>query len=367
MSESGDQSVSVLIVSTQPAEMAPIAKFLSKRGFRIEIKDNVKDAMVTVGHVQPDWVFLSVNVAPSVERCTELLRSTFKVDPIYFADVLDPKILNFLNSHKGSITGRLTGPLVQMKLAQIVSEKKVLRGGQPNKVKVGVRPSSFLHVKGAAETEPSVHVDGDEGESDFAGKFVRDVKQVSVMTIESGSMKGYLVIGNTMQGEEGRAEIVKLRDRIVAEFTGGAPAQGLFIGSIDMDIADFPRWATLRSTKVRRIPLGEDEVMTCFIPQDRPLPEVKDIATDSSKIEVSFKDIPVEKHLPCPMYVHLPQNNKFVCLIKAQGFLSAKQQERLSGLGVPGLVIAKADIEIFKMFYVREKLTAEALEETLSA
>lgn len=360
--EPPQESITLLILTTRPQEMVSVEKFLSKRGFTLVIKDNMRDGLAFIGRSSPDWVFISVNLTGSMAKYQELLKSTLNIEPVFFADEMDKPALRLLNTFReSSIITKLTGPVIQMRLAQTLADS------QPKqRTTVGIRPSAFVHVKGEPAPAPAPIVMSGPSREVVTKEKSPEVGKVNVITFESGDQSGYVVVGSALNSETVKADLEHQASEIVTSLTGHA-SRDVRINTVELHINNFPAWATLHGTTVKNFSTENCELVTCYIPEDTPLPEMKTSESDPTKVEIKFRDIPVDTQLPCSLYVHLPQNNKFICLIKKDGTLTAKQQERLAGLGVPSLMISKADIEIFKAFYIRYKLLVASAEESLSA
>jgi len=410
--------VNILIISTQ-SDLTKVEQFLHKRNFFVTVRSSLRDGITCLTDNRPDWVFLSLNLSPMIDKFSDFLKQSFKIEPIVFADILDRNSVTRLEQWNGpSVNSNLTGPSIQHKLSQLVFERpqngvagSSIRGLPQTQ---GERPSTMVHMKGGSQKGPRygtiaiaseanhlkyAHASGPAGRStsvteiptasselppptttenlsqterklltqlqaislglqtkpvpsDF--KPVEDVEQLNVMVWEDGNLSGYLVMGGSLDVESSVEEAAKIQHLMTLDKT--KETQEKLSGSIQLKIEDLPAWAALRSRLVQRYVTGGGEMLSCFVAESKPLPTLTASPTDKEKIEVRLEDIPTDVALPCPIFIHLPQNNKYVCLIKAEGFLSATQQERLIKMGASSLVIAKDDAKRFNLFFVREKL-----------
>jgi hypothetical protein len=252
------------------------------------------------------------------------------------------------------------GPATSVPVGVSVTQAMTASAGPSapwSNVKISVAPNS----EAAGESALSLHLKKVMGELSApaaGGKFraVEGVEQISVMIWEESGVHGYLVVGGSLSAEESKAEAVKIQRYMDSQRSVATRFKDKFFGALKVKIDSLPVWAELRSNLVQRYVAGTGEMLTCFIPEMQPLPVMKPSQADRQRLEVRTADIPTEVGLPCPIYIHLKQNDRFVCLIKPEGHLSVTQQERLIKMGAENLHIANEDAHNFNLFYVRQKL-----------
>ncbi len=356
MSEINGERVRILILTAKVRELTPVKDFLEKRNYSIAFESDVRAGVARVVGNRPDWLLVSIDFTPMVEKFVGLLRQSFSIDPIMFGDMFDRTTMSRLEQFKGRVLGaKLTGPSLQQKISQIIHELEntgVARHRLPPRATSGVRKSSFGDILvtgpkarpqesktglGQIIVAPqSIPISYEEEELQAA-----DVEQFMVLLGEEGGTGGYTVVGSTREGAN--AVIQGLKEKVVSSFSADSVAA--------TSLND------LRAKLVRQNLPGGRSRLACFVPAADPLPPYKVSPHDAGKLEVRLSDIPTEVALPCPIYVYFPANQKFVRLIKGDGSLTTSQQQRLLKAGLQVIAIAKEDQELFNLFYVREKLT----------
>lgn len=349
--------VKILIVSKQPKDLDSTVAFLLRRGYNVTVKDNLRDGIACIAKETPDWVFVSINLSTAIEKMQLLIFQTFKIEAVLFSDTADVTSLSRLSrTQRSIITAKLTGPAIQMYFLHATGYQGQL---ESRKKTVGVKRSSFdpvqeeaaneLESKYSSHQQLSPRLTAVHNLHSPAGPFNADapVDEVAVMVRNGKEISGYMVF--TGPGSKAAMEAAKAKLH---------PEEWTVLGAIKTKIESLTKWASDRALLVKPMNSAEGEAVSIFLPENQPLPNLRPSAGDQAKLEVAFEDIPTETGLPCPMYVHLPENDKFICLIKADGHFSLKQKRRLEKLGVPNLLIEKVHAENFKIFYVGQKILA---------
>jgi hypothetical protein len=414
------ETIKLVIISAQPTQLAPVANFLGKRAFSVSIKSTLREGLNQIAKDKPDWVFVSLNLGPSLDKFSAIVKESFNIETIIFADTLDRNAMIRLEQIKGPVIhSKLTGPSIQLRLHQILFDRNPQAAAETraaSRATSGVRRSAFQQIKGDERSFGSVRINmgpvspaksggvnivqgtgatvggrdslappggpssfpppavQSPGESALSAhmkkisaelstpatngnyRAVENVDHLNVMVWEEHGVSGYLVVGGSLNAEESAAEAAKIQQQVGAETSATARFKEKFFGALKVKIDSLPDWASMRSNLVQRYITGVGEMLTCFIPEANPLPRMQLSEADKQRIEVRTLDIPTEVGLPCPIYIHLKENNRCVCLIKPEGHLSSIQQERLIKMGAENLHIANEDAHRFNLFYVRQKL-----------
>jgi hypothetical protein len=388
------ENIRVLILSTQPQVLDGAVQFLAKRNFDVSICDNLRQGLGMVVKKRPDWIFLSVNLSPTAEKYVDFLKQSFGSNPILFGDTLDRNTIARLSQSTSPVmTSTLSGPNMIMKIRQLLSDDKtaVKKAGfgfihvkdtrSPRalpQIPDSIRAVDTSAVKKKADLDPLLlaAITPQQMDATIGPKILSALRQVSqissaetmadqyrpvenvetlnVMVLVGKEVSGYLLIGCSLTSQEANNEIQKFRKNMGPLLGLGQKMEEKLFGTFSVHIEGLSQWVRERSDIVCRFPAGQGEVLTCFLPDPNPLPPFQ--SNKSDKLEVHLENIPTGVPLPCPIYVYLPANDKYVCMIRANAQLSISQQARLLGMGVTGLLIDKEDAAKFNLLYVGEKL-----------
>ncbi|MGZ3723090.1 MAG: hypothetical protein ACXVA9_09180 [Bdellovibrionales bacterium] len=354
--------VNILIITAYPLRLGPTEHFLKKRKFEVTIKTSIRDAVEVITNGKADWTFLSVNLNVNLDRTIDVLRKSFNVVPILFGDESDSRTMTRLQSFgEQAMTATATGPSIQFKISQITNDKVELfkskaSGYKPNATgssgadlghvilrgggSAPVGPDNFRPLQNSAPNPRAITVKS--GEPEAPASVEKPIDEFHVVISELSGQKGYVLMGLT--ADEGKKIQAKSTDKVVG------PIKAAPKGS--------PQWNQLQALLKASQSKGSGDVYSCFVPTANPLPAYEISDVDASRLNVPLQEIPAEVALPCPVYVHLPQNGKFICLIKTAGVLTQTQQQKLIKSGLKFLTIVTTDAELFSLFYVQEKLMA---------
>jgi hypothetical protein len=392
--------VRVLILTTNPRDMENAARFLEKRNFQIIVNSKLRDGLSLISKEKPDWVLVSVNLSPAIDKFVAMLKQSFKIDPILFGDSMDRQTLTRL-THGGCeyMASKLSGPNIQMKVHQIIQDYKdksrAKRGaftpGDGMATAAEVKGFGHILMKGEGPKAPPVRIRAENENSKVLSaiestrpllpsetKLLSQMNSVSlkvgskltnevarqlltvdyldVVILEGGDLSGYLLVGSSLESVDALAEAKRVYKELGMLTTNQGNLQSRLFGRVDIFIDDFPKWAAKRSRLISRYGLKDGEVLACFLADPLPLPLSRPHEADPQRMEVRLQDIPTNVPLPCAWDIYLPRNGKYVRMIRPSGELSPAQQDRLVKMGVSHLQYAADDVEKFGLFCVREKL-----------
>jgi hypothetical protein len=117
--------VKLIIVCKEQSKLEPVATFLNRRGWEIQVTTKIKDALAAVSTVKPDFVLVSANHPnPKLMKFPTIMKSTFDIPCIGFAETSDTRAQSVLQNLpvQWRISGPLSGPTTQRRIKQILQE-----------------------------------------------------------------------------------------------------------------------------------------------------------------------------------------------------------------------------------------------------
>lgn len=187
-------------------------------------------------------------------------------------------------------------------------------------------------------------------------------KRICVLTIKSNVFTGYLVMA--MKGRH--IVPIDLVYRIRQTLAKYLKRQGEEIDSetygfeVDIDNMEFSKWAEEFADYLSMGDPTDDEVAMAFISGDDALPFMENSVVPEL-CAVARKDIKPETQLDFDLYLHLPENGKFIRYGSRGGQLTADQLNRLKRGGVTHLHVLQRQKKLFQEYcgkhYIRARIT----------
>lgn len=102
-----------------------ISSYLVRRGWKVEIKNTVKETLKSIAAAKPDFVLVSVNLRhPKILQLPKLIQDTMSIPTIAFAESTEAFAIQQMQKttaeHK--LNGFVSGPMVQRKVRQILQD-----------------------------------------------------------------------------------------------------------------------------------------------------------------------------------------------------------------------------------------------------
>lgn len=175
--DSESHPIRLVILSKDPASVKATASFLVRRGVEVFATTIFQEAVDKLASEWTRFILLSLNYPhPKIEMVPQLLVQSFNVEPLVFAEQSDRKSNSRLTASKAKhiIFGSVSGPVVLMRLTQILKEQHQAEEESASIMKSG--SSSFeeasINVKGgfspAKSTEKMKHLMAALGEQTTA-------------------------------------------------------------------------------------------------------------------------------------------------------------------------------------------------------
>jgi DNA-binding NarL/FixJ family response regulator len=189
-----------------------------------------------------------------------------------------------------------------------------------------------------------------------AVKLIQDVNSLSVMTLKGENLSGYVVVGSSLDPKQQIEFTAQFTEHIKKLIESPSAYKEKLFGSVDVFIQDFAVRAEENGEFYHRREVVPGEVVVTFHLENQVLPDVQN-DKDPQKSSILITEIPQGIKLPVPMYLFLPENDKYLQLVKPQGLLSDKQRDRLIEREILRLLIDKTDIQKYESFYIGNKIS----------
>lgn len=159
--DSAEQAIRLVILSKDAATVKATAGFLVRRGVEVFATTVFQEA---VDKLAADWtrlILLSLNYPhPKIEMVPQLLAQSFNVETLVFAEQSDRKSNTRLTASKAKhiIFGSVSGPVVLMRLTQILKEQNQIDDDVTSIAKASSHASEeqSINVKGGTTPVKSV-------------------------------------------------------------------------------------------------------------------------------------------------------------------------------------------------------------------
>jgi hypothetical protein len=154
---SNEEPLRLVVLSKDASTVKSTVSFLSRRGVEVFATTVFQEA---VDRLASDWsrfVLLSVNFPhPKIELVPQLLAQSFNTEVLLFAESQDRKSSSKLTASKGKhiIFGTVSGPVVLMRLTQILKESQQKADDETTSISrssSGVSDEGSIHLKGQAK------------------------------------------------------------------------------------------------------------------------------------------------------------------------------------------------------------------------
>lgn len=126
-SSSKEEPLRLVVLSKDAATVRSTVSFLSRRGVEVFATTVFQEAVDKLASEWSRFVLLSVNFPhPKIELVPQLLAQSFNTEVLLFAEIQDRKSSSKLTASKGKhiIFGTVSGPVVLMRLTQIIKESQ---------------------------------------------------------------------------------------------------------------------------------------------------------------------------------------------------------------------------------------------------
>jgi len=146
-------NVKLLCIVKNARRFESVSGFLSRRGWEVEVTENVRDAMKLVATSDPDYLLVSMNANnKNIVQLPQIAMRTLQVETIAFGEATDTKTIQLLHTTQAGhkIMGLVSGPSLQRRIKQIIKKKHRVEGADSSSAAEGQEGTEegSLHAHG---------------------------------------------------------------------------------------------------------------------------------------------------------------------------------------------------------------------------
>lgn len=373
--------ITLFFISAPDYKLSSIENFLKKRNYNVHIETDVKAGLLRLIEVQPDFVFIALDHDnPKIEVLPQIIEQCLKTTVIPFTHSSSREALKKLdeNTYIHKIFPPLSGPAIErltLKLraqAQKASDESSSRAKNFDNV-----VNSFLdqlnsekHKIKSTETQPDKaktlrlkeknlffanskknKISGSHKENlkkYFAASIksdltdiletcahettsnvysLKDKKTVYCLLVQSRDWSGHLMAYANTPLEKYLLEPI-FKNWISKEFPPLNEQESTVFFEIQIDLKDFQIWAENKTEYAETIKHNGSEITLNFVGIE-PQHLLMDFDEENDLVDVRIEWIPLQTDLNLSLYLHLPENKKFLLYTPKNKRMNEHQKQRL--------------------------------------
>jgi hypothetical protein len=207
-------------------------------------------------------------------------------------------------------------------------------------------------AQGASDAvDSSVLVKGGEPE-----EVLEQTSNVACVTIQSSRFSGYLLcaLGKNKKIE---SDLIKTIQKKLFTFLRQSGEQVKDHENLDIEIkaVDFVDWSMEQAQFLKKSQHQGNELAMAFFPREKMGKEWNPPIENGMAI-LDIEDIPTDVSLDFNLYIHLPENNKFLLYTPEKSQLFKRQKDRLVGKGVAKVYVKEEAIQSLQKFQTQQYL-----------
>ncbi len=359
--------------------LSAVENFLKKRNYTVHSETDIKVGLKRLIDVNPDFIFIALDHPNSkVAMLPKIIEQCLETNIIPFTHAGDKQSLQKLDEctliHK--IYPPLSGPAIERMALNILSSglqvEKRIKSNQQNEAIV----SGFLNqlsdkINDQIETpEPKQHVNRLKIQNSFFAKSTKspisssqrlnlqtefkkkfqaelaDVMETCVphahsnviplhdeqktlhcLLVQSEAWSGHLMAYSNVKLESHLLEPV-FKNWVSQEFQYFNDHESHLFFDIEINLGEFKKWIAARSEHFETLKVNDSELMISFVGIE-PAQLLLDFNEETDLIGVSLDMIPLNEELKLSLFLHLPENKKFLLYTPAHQAFTTNQKQRL--------------------------------------
>lgn len=176
--------------------------------------------------------------------------------------------------------------------------------------------------------------------------------RVAVVTVESPTIHGYLVVCPTVLPEkQDESKFLNTIKHMLDESFSSLKVPGELesVFWVDISEVEFNQWTSEKSLFQIKAPVDGQEFTIAYFPTEKPIAKAE--KTDlSDLLAVKAEDVPTDAPVPFKMYLNLPASGRSYLYLRNGRTLQPEQKARLANAKTPKLFIKTEDLDQFKTF-----------------
>lgn len=310
-----------------------VDRFLSRRGWTIKMRADLKSFLADVAALKPRVVLMSVDFHhDNVAKIRNLVETIYHSKVIDFSEESGAEGWARLKDIKSvnKIFGALTGPAIERVLSRLALESAQLDRGKAEKTL----------KDGSGDVLRQVLQPGDNQ----VRKPLTLTSRVTCIQVRTSVLSGHFLVAMGSDKVFDEAMTADLKNAICQLFVKAgfmAPLADMF--TIDVRRVEFKKWALTAASFLERGVHQGNEVVMAFFPAEDELFTMEPSAADEKMACIPLDEIRAESKVDFEVYLHLPLNGKFVLYVSRGGWMSLQQQMNLQARGIAKLHVKKEE------------------------
>ncbi len=397
MSDDAAKNHAVFVVKSSRMAMLSIETYLRTRGWRIESRANLREALLWILKNLPRVILIPADHPNRKLRALpRLLKNTYPCKVVGFTENSLPSSVPMINEMGAELNlyPPISGPAVERLLLRInkewdpetndlsrlnvaasrlaefsnsliqkkLSEAPEISGEEPPSMEnVGeelsvIVDSDLKSIRSALHsslisrgTEKALGEVAQKSKKPPPLQKIEKISNAACVLIESERFQGYLVAALGRGGKVDMDFIENVKKRLLAFLAShGENVQNESSFEIQVKEVEFDPWAMSQAEFIKKSIHDGVEVGMAFFPADisRPLPS----ENGESMFQVSLNDIDEFKSLSFDAYLFMPMNNKYLLYTPAGQKMSPAQKRRLTDRGVQKVHIRGDSVPKLKQY-----------------
>jgi len=329
--------MNLLIVTANRSEINKHLSQLKLLNFDVTIAESVEQAMKVVGAKNFGAVMLSWSLEDDVKNTFKHMSEERKLPCLIFTEERTRKATNSLltSGIRNVIYPPLSAHGIHRRIQLLM---RTQQAGLGMKKLPTVRPEAApaearKQRRKSLETIVETVLKGLPANFAFAGAKEGTASCVVMAEIQWPESQGYLVAAVDKQFRE-KAFLEGILKEVVKQLEAGGDGQGSSgrLHEVELGFKTIKKWASTRAECIVSSKFASSEVMVAYadtdtLPGIAPTPNPEFYWVDVNRW------LSAKAKLPFDVYVHLPENNKYVLYIRKDSAVSEQNISRLSKIG----------------------------------
>ncbi len=368
----------LFFITSPNYKLTTVETFLKKRNYEVHIATDVKAALLKLIEVQPDMVFIALDHgSPKIEVLPQIIQQCIDTHIVPFTNSNSRDSIKKLdeNASANKIFPPLSGPAVermsikltaktgvekalQQKNSDLIvskfleelneKQKPKLGEGLPDKAKTKrLKNNNFFYAKAQKtkiteqqkenlrkEFEATIKSDlidiletCQNGDSSNVIALNQEKKTIYCLLVQSQNWSGHLMAYSNQTLDSNLLEPV-FKNWISKEFKYFNEEENHIFFEIQINLKDFQVWVENKSEYSENLKVNNSELSLSFVGIE-PKHLLMEFDEENDLIDVRLEWVPLKTELNLSLYLHLPENKKFLLYTPKGQQMSAMQMQRL--------------------------------------
>lgn len=343
----------VLILTTQNEKLDTAARFLSRRGWDVNISTDIRQGLNALVYDKPDFIFLSIHLAGTqLPVMQKLVRSQRDSTLILFSELATAESAERLMNTEAEhiVYPSAGGPAFDRCLKRIMLEKKGKaakgRGGAywPYGSTVRTRQTVNMSILNECLRIALNKICGYTLKNSYQKRSLSQVSRLACIEIRSQSFRGYLVAARANNQTLSKEFMMQIRKSIAdAMLSSGEILNESEIYAAEVREVDFKFWTAEQAHCFQTDHYHGEEVGLAFFDyQDLNFENLSERKHHMVGIQLSEEIL--KNKATFDLYLYLPRNERFIRYTRRGERIAVKQYAKLKSRSITHLYFRQHDL-----------------------